>query len=126
MRMREARVLLEAKEWSGAYYLAGYAVECGLKACITRNFGRYRMPDKDLVKDSHVHDLEKLVRLAELNGQRQALEASDPAFAVNWATVKDWNESSRYNEWTEAEAKDLYKAINQRTHGVLQWVRKHW
>ncbi len=31
--MRDAEVLLDAGQWSGAYYLAGYAVECGLKAC---------------------------------------------------------------------------------------------
>ena len=33
-RMREARILLAANEPDGAYYLGGYAVECGLKACI--------------------------------------------------------------------------------------------
>jgi HEPN domain-containing protein len=33
-RIRDAKALLTAGRWSGAYYLAGYAVECGLKACI--------------------------------------------------------------------------------------------
>jgi hypothetical protein len=33
-RLRDAECLLAAGRWSGAYYLAGYAVECGLKACI--------------------------------------------------------------------------------------------
>ena len=35
-RMREARILLAANEPDGAYYLGGYAVECGLKACIIK------------------------------------------------------------------------------------------
>ncbi len=30
----DAKALLAARRWGGAYYLAGYAVECGLKACI--------------------------------------------------------------------------------------------
>ena len=34
VRIDEAGVLLAAGRWSGAYYLAGYAVECALKACI--------------------------------------------------------------------------------------------
>lgn len=32
-RLADARALLTTKRWSGAFYLAGYAVECGLKAC---------------------------------------------------------------------------------------------
>lgn len=31
LRLREAKLLLVAKEWDGAYYLAGYAVEFALK-----------------------------------------------------------------------------------------------
>ena len=33
-RVRDASALLKVRRWSAAYYLAGYAVECGLKACI--------------------------------------------------------------------------------------------
>lgn len=32
VRIAEAKVLLDAGMWDGAYYLAGYAVECALKA----------------------------------------------------------------------------------------------
>jgi HEPN domain-containing protein len=35
-RVRDAKALPNAGQWSGAYYLAGYAVECGLKACIAK------------------------------------------------------------------------------------------
>jgi HEPN domain-containing protein len=33
VRIAEAAVLLAQGNYDGAYYLAGYAVECGLKAC---------------------------------------------------------------------------------------------
>ena len=33
-RRTEALCLLAANLFCGAYYLAGYAIECGLKACI--------------------------------------------------------------------------------------------
>jgi HEPN domain-containing protein len=34
LRLREAKALLAAGFPEGAYYLAGYAVECALKACL--------------------------------------------------------------------------------------------
>ncbi len=33
-RIEDARALLAAKRWPGAYYLAGYALECALKSCV--------------------------------------------------------------------------------------------
>ncbi len=37
IRVNEAKALLHLKHYSGAYYLAGYAVECALKA-LTSSF----------------------------------------------------------------------------------------
>jgi HEPN domain-containing protein len=65
MRIREAKVLFAAEEYSGAYYLAGYAVECALKACIAKSVQRYDFPDKSLAQKSYVHDLKDLLRLAD-------------------------------------------------------------
>ena len=36
VRINEAEALLVQGKYDGAYYLAGYAVECGLKACIAK------------------------------------------------------------------------------------------
>lgn len=36
VRVREAEMLLAAGLFDGAYYLAGLAVECALKACIAK------------------------------------------------------------------------------------------
>jgi len=36
VRIDEAVVLLDQGKYDGAYYLAGYAVECSLKACIAK------------------------------------------------------------------------------------------
>ena len=45
-REREAKVLLDAGEHAGAYYLCGYAVECALKACIVKALPPRTMPEK--------------------------------------------------------------------------------
>ena len=36
IRIIEAEVLLYSGNYPGEYYLAGYAVECALKACIAK------------------------------------------------------------------------------------------
>jgi len=38
--------LLRLGLFDGAYYLAGYAVECALKACIAKGTQRFEFPDK--------------------------------------------------------------------------------
>jgi hypothetical protein len=119
-------VLLGEAQWSGAYYLAGYAVECALKACIGRSFKKYHMPELRVIKESHTHDLNELVRIAELKPQLDALAGTDRHFQLNWTVVKDWKETSRYAIWSEDEARDLYQAITQRGHGVFRWAKQHW
>jgi len=57
IRLREARVLLKNGNYEGAYYLCGYVVECGLKACIAKQTRRYDFPDKKTVDESYTHDL---------------------------------------------------------------------
>lgn len=42
-RLADARALLAARRYA-AYYLAGYAVECALKACIAKQTRRYDFP----------------------------------------------------------------------------------
>jgi hypothetical protein len=125
-RIKEARILQSSAEYSGAYYLAGYAIECALKACILSKMRKYHMPDKKIVVDSHTHDLAQLVNLAGLSADRSQHAASDPVFGRNWAVVKDWNESSRYESWSRQDADDMIRAVNQRTSGVLTWTKKHW
>ena len=44
MRVREAKVLLDAGDSPGAYYLVGYSIECALKACVARQVRRCDFP----------------------------------------------------------------------------------
>jgi hypothetical protein len=46
VRIDEALALLGQGKFDGAYYLAGYAVECGLKACIARLTSQDDYPPK--------------------------------------------------------------------------------
>ncbi|HXB21520.1 MAG TPA: hypothetical protein VNV88_09065 [Candidatus Solibacter sp.] len=95
--MQEAGVLVQNRKLQGAYYLAGYAVECALKACIARQTKRYEFPPKVRhVHDVYTHDLDKLLRLAGLDKQLESDIQTNTALAINWAVVKDWDEEKRY------------------------------
>jgi HEPN domain-containing protein len=44
IRIEDARVLFRGGRYDAAYYLAGYAVECALKACIAKQTMRHDFP----------------------------------------------------------------------------------
>jgi HEPN domain-containing protein len=77
IRLREAQSLARGGHCDGAYYLAGYAVECALKACIAKETRRYEFPEKKKVDASYKHNLSELVKVAELDEARQAEERRD-------------------------------------------------
>jgi hypothetical protein len=126
IRVQEARILLDARQYAGAHYLIGYAVECALKACVAKQVKRYDFPDKRIANEAFTHDIEKLIRVAGLTLELKKDRESNPILDLNWAIVKDWSEEVRYELGiTEAQAKDLYSASVGR-NGVLPWVRKRW
>ena len=127
LRLNEARVLLDNRCWAGAYYLAGYAVECALKACIARNVNRYDFPDKNTVMESYTHDLAKLMKAANLQVLFDAEIQANPTRKQNWYAVKDWSEQERYNALiSQSKAEELFDAITDKRNGVLVWIKKFW
>ena len=118
-RLSEAKALLDLGKWDGAYYLAGYAVELGLKACIIKRLmATDAFPDREFSRNCYTHSLEKLVGLAGLNEPRGAAVGADPALQDNWVIVKDWSEESRYHRIDRDEAELLYAAVTDDAHGV--------
>jgi hypothetical protein len=83
-------------------------------------------PSKELVLKSYTHKIENLVEAADLKLHRETDRASNAALGANWLIVKDWDEKSRYQQWNESQARELYEAISDSTNGVLQWIKGHW
>lgn len=127
-RLLDAQALLVASRWSASYYLCGYAVECGLKSCVLAFVERTGVifADKKYVEKCWTHNLDDLVTVAGLDAVRGVEIATNPAFANCWLVVKDWSETSRYQNKSEAEAQDLFTAVADNMNGVLRWIRKHW
>ena len=65
IRKRDALALLSNRQYSGAYYLVGYAAECALKAYIAKSVRRHDFPDRQRVINSYTHDLTKLDSLVK-------------------------------------------------------------
>ena len=126
IRIAEAQALFAAGMFDGAYYLAGYSVECALKACIARLTNEHDFPDKDFAQECYTHSIEKLVKAAGLKAQRDADAPVGSDLERNWTTVKDWAEISRYERNTEAEARILIEAIIHQKDGILSWLKVRW
>ncbi|MBL8796584.1 MAG: HEPN domain-containing protein [Planctomycetia bacterium] len=126
-RLADAKALLVTKRWAGAYYLAGYAVECALKACIIRHLmASDQFPEKKFSEQCWTHNLSQLFTAAGLKIEFDAAQVADPELLANWGLVKDWSESTRYERKSPANAEQRYEAITDKKHGVLTWIKARW
>jgi HEPN domain-containing protein len=126
MRLLESKALLAAGFPEGAYYLAGYAVECALKACIAKRTQQHDFPDKKLTEKSYTHDVERLLDAAGLSEILKIDLSRNPGLKLDWETIREWSEQSRYELKTLPEATALLKAIDDREGGLLPWIQLHW
>ena len=126
LRLEEANSLLNDGRPHGAYYLAGYAVECALKACIARRTQQHDFPERES-KSYYSHNLADLINFARLKGELDQAMRLDPALRANWTIVQDWSEESRYEIFrTGPDAAQLLRAISDTNGGLLPWLRQRW
>ena len=125
IRVADASALLRMRRYAACYYLAGYAVECALKACIAKKFRRHDIPEPKLVNSTYTHKLGNLLDIAGLQGALQTVD--DEELLTNWGIVKDWVPERRCRaKVTRNEARDLYEAVSDPEHGVMPWLQRHW
>jgi HEPN domain-containing protein len=128
LRLDEAKSLLGNGQPSGAYYLAGYAIECGLKAVIAKQFRADEIPDRNLVNKVYTHDLTDPLRLAGLEPELQIAQQADSELDRRWSIIKNWSEQARYSIWTKDQAAAIIDAVDGdgRTGGLFQWLSARW
>ena len=123
-RLGDAEVLLANNRYGAAYYLAGYAVECGLKSCIAKLTRAEDFYDKTLAGKIFTHKLKELANYARLLAVIE--QSSDQVFQANWGQVSLWNEESRYETHTHRDAEQMIQAVRDPDHGVMQCIRQYW
>jgi HEPN domain-containing protein len=127
VRIAEAEALFRQGKHDGAYYLAGYAVECALKACIARQTNQHDFPPKpDTVREYYSHKFKDLLKVAGLTDIHKADTLADPRFNANWLIVLQWSEQSRYERRSQPEAENMIAAITDANHGVRPWIKRYW
>ncbi len=126
-RLADALVLMGGDRWGAAYYLLGYAIECGLKACAAQYFRQDEVPDMKIVNTFYTHNLDKLLQIAGIKDDLEKRASHDAAFQINWNMVRDWDATSRYDHTiSEAKARDMKIAVADPTSGVLSWLKTQW
>ena len=114
-RLRDAKVLLEAKRYDGAVYLCGYSLELALKARICRTLRWAGFPEtqsefKGMVSIK-THDLEILLKFS---GIEQRIKSTK--YLPFWSVVLDWDPEKRYQrtgQVTRQEANDMISSATK-------------
>jgi len=111
----------------GAYYLAGYSVECALKACVAKRTKEHDFPEKpEVVRKLYVHKLNELMVLSNLAPLLEAAIRTNPSLKDRWSIVQRWSEESRYERRDPTSAEAVLNAIEDGSEGILPWIRLHW
>ncbi len=127
IRLEDAEALLEKQRYSGAYYLCGYVIECALKACIAKQTKEFDFPpDRKVIDVIYIHDLARLIKSGGIEETFNKDLNKDKKLASYWSVLKGWTEASRYEEYDQKKAQDIYQAIADKNHGVLQWISQRW
>jgi hypothetical protein len=127
MRLDDAQVLFRSGRFAAGYYLAGYSVECGLKACIAKLTKAEDFPPKPKdVSEVYSHVLGKLLGAAGLRDVFEVLFKIDVQLGANWGLVAKWSEESRYELHGEGDGMALLDAVADASHGVLPCIKEYW
>ncbi len=120
--------MLDRDRWTAAYYLVGYAVETGLKACILKFVEETGVifTDRKFAEKCWTHRIEDLVKQANLEPQRGLDIQANTTLGGNWGLAEMWSEVSRYEQKTESDARGLFDAVTGVPDGVFQWIQQHW
>lgn len=116
-RYEDAQILLRADHTTGAVYLAGYGVECILKALVLAALGpAARTATLQSFRGARAHDFEWLrTQYFENGGSRFPREIT-----ADFTLVNDWSTDLRYSPRTlkADEAKEFLAAA----HRIIRWA----
>ncbi len=122
-RLREAHALFESEQYAGSVYLAGYAVECYLKAAICK-----ALDWEEFRATFAVHDLEGLLLHSGLGRKIESnVKVRDSFTRVKEVWIVHGKQSIRYKDpdlFTRKGAEDFLELIADEKRGVVPWVKE--
>ncbi len=124
-KVADALLLFENERYSNSYYLYGYGIELGLKACIARQISIETIPDRAILRGVLTHRIADLVALAGLTSHLETRRKYRD-FEIRWSVVAEWSEESRYEMIDAVVATAMQDAVENPAHGVMAWLKQHW
>lgn len=116
-RYEDAQYLLEAERTTGAIYLAGYGIECMLKALVLSILARWKRVELlASFRGSRAHDFDWLMSRYFRNGGQEPPNVVAEALSL----AKSWTVEIRYEAKTasETEATEFMEAAEK----VMSWA----
>lgn len=128
-RLADAEALFENERYRGAIYLAGYAVECILKAklmakyeCRTLAELERELVRRNLVPKNWTAFTHQLIALTALTGAMARLR-KNVSLWQQFGQVSTWLPAWRYN--TVAPTREYAATFLDAVRGVKQWVENN-
>jgi len=135
-RLRESRLLFNAGEVDGAFYLAGYSVELMLKWKICKNFEIHNLFSTEsppmiegvkVLKDStYTHNLYILLLFSGLRAKFDTDKSTNiTLFKANSLLFSCWNPNVRYKPCGHKETYDvenLLTLLENNITGLIRWI----
>ena len=115
-RLEDAETLLDGHRWQGAVYLAGYAVECGLKASLIVRTAQARR--REMLSDfvgRRGHDLSWLRQMLAVQGEHLTATIHEEL-----ALLSMWSTDLRY-EASTGDPEDAQEFLDA-ARRVLRWI----
>jgi hypothetical protein len=125
-KIDDAILLLQHKRFSNAYYLAGYAVEIGLKACIAKQYPPRLFPIKRYLQKYSATNFQRWSDWAGSQRLSKSSRIGTTTFAANWAIVGEWSPDARYETQDPAATQIMLAAVTTEQSGVLPWIKQYW
>lgn len=122
----DAVLLFENLRHSGSYYLAGYAIELGLKASIAKSFLQNAIPDKKFVNNIYQHRLDQLIGLTSFSKTFIDERNTNETLNSHWGIVTQWTTDARYRMIDQVDSTAMIIAVTDETNGIFPWITRHW
>ena len=124
---KSAESLFNAEQFDVAYYLAGYSVECLLKAIICKRLGPNEYPPSNVNSTHYTHSVEQLTKTAGIEKDLEFEKGKSSELKKSYMVLKDWDPKIlRYDSSSlgKEKAKNYVDEIKNEK-GFIVWLNKY-
>ena len=125
--LNSAEVLFDFGHYDVAYYLAGYSVECAIKAVICKRIRPNEFPPPNVNSSHYVHDIKQLIKTAKLEDDLNYDMDRYSDLKMSFMVLKDWNPKDlRYesSSMSKGMAKNYIDEVKNEK-GFVIWLNKY-